>query len=86
VGKLLRKMTEVVPRITGTGAVLNAMDELDRASRSLADLDAQLHRVEAPGRRVKGHRGRNVRGCRRGRASMRPTPAGGSPSSAVTVG
>ena len=48
-GRLLRKITEVVPRITGSGATLNAMDELDRASRSLADLEAQLHRVDAAG-------------------------------------
>ncbi len=55
-GRLLRKITEVVPRITGSGATLNAMDELDRASRSLADLEAQLHRVDAPGHRASGHR------------------------------
>ena len=38
-------MTDVVERITGAGAVLNAWQELDRAASSLTDLDAQLHRV-----------------------------------------
>jgi hypothetical protein len=42
---LLRRMTDVVKGITGTGAVSNARQELDRAASSVIDLDAQLHRV-----------------------------------------
>jgi hypothetical protein len=42
---LLRKMTKAVERITGTGAMLNAWHEVDRAAASVLDLDAQLHRV-----------------------------------------
>jgi hypothetical protein len=42
---LLRKMTEALERITGTGAMLNAWHEMDRAATSVLDLDAQLHRV-----------------------------------------
>jgi|HubBroStandDraft_1064217.scaffolds.fasta_scaffold969857_1 hypothetical protein len=42
---LLRKMTDLVDRITGPGATLNAMGELDRAASSVMDVDAQLRRV-----------------------------------------
>jgi hypothetical protein len=38
-------MTDGVKRITGTGAVSNAWQELDRAASSVSDLDAQLHRM-----------------------------------------
>lgn len=42
---LLQKMREAVKRVTGTGAMLNAWYEVDRAAASALDLDAQLHRV-----------------------------------------
>jgi hypothetical protein len=45
VRKLQRKITEVVHQMTGPGATLNAMRELDRATSSVVDLDAQLSRV-----------------------------------------
>lgn len=42
---LLRKMSDVMERITGAGAVWNAWQEVDRAASSRNDLDAQLHRL-----------------------------------------
>jgi hypothetical protein len=48
VRKLLRKITEVVQRATGPGAMLNAMHELDRAASTVVDVDAQLRRVIPP--------------------------------------
>jgi len=45
VGRLLRKMSEVRDRITGAGATLNALHEVDRAAWSLDDLEMQLDRV-----------------------------------------
>ena len=45
---LLRKMTEALERITGTGATLNAWREVDRAATSVLDLDAQLQPRSAP--------------------------------------
>ena len=45
--KLPRKITEVVLRLTGPGAALNAWHEVDRAASSIAEVDAQLHRVSA---------------------------------------
>jgi hypothetical protein len=47
VRKLPRKITEVVLRLTGPGATLNAWHEVDRAASSIAEVDAQLHRVSA---------------------------------------
>lgn len=43
--KLPRKITEVVLRLTGPGATLNAWHEVDRTATSIADVEAQLHRV-----------------------------------------
>jgi hypothetical protein len=42
---MLVKMTDLVHRISGPGAALNAMGELDRAASSVLDVDAQLRRV-----------------------------------------
>jgi len=36
---------QAVERIAGTGAMLNAGHEIDRAAASVTDLEAQLHRV-----------------------------------------
>jgi hypothetical protein len=44
---LRRKMTEVVRLVTATGATLNARQEVDRATSSVMELDAQLTRVQA---------------------------------------
>lgn len=44
---LMRKITEVVQRMTGVGATLNARHEVDRAAWSVIDLDAQLYKVRA---------------------------------------
>ena len=44
---LLRKITEVVQRMTGAGATLNALHEVDRAASSVIDVDAQLCRMRA---------------------------------------
>jgi hypothetical protein len=38
-------MTEALQRITGPGAMLNAWNEVDRATRSVVDVEAQLRRV-----------------------------------------
>jgi hypothetical protein len=45
VGTTLRKITEVVHRITAPGATLNAMHEVDRATSTMVELEAQLRRV-----------------------------------------
>jgi len=45
VGTLLRKMTDVVHRMTGAGAMLNAMHELDRFASSIGEVETQLRRV-----------------------------------------
>jgi hypothetical protein len=42
---MLRKMTEALQRITGPGAILNAWNELDRATSSVVDVEAQLRRA-----------------------------------------
>jgi hypothetical protein len=42
---LLRKITEVVQRATGPGAILNAQYEVNRAASSIAEIEAQLYRV-----------------------------------------
>ena len=39
---------DVIRRLAGRGAVDNAAHEVDRALRSVVDLDAQLHRVSRP--------------------------------------
>lgn len=44
---LLRIFAEAVRRLAGPGAVDNAGHEVDRAARSVVELDAQLYR--APG-------------------------------------
>jgi hypothetical protein len=44
---MLRKITEVVHRISAPGATLNAMHEVDRAMSSVVELEAQLRRVRA---------------------------------------
>jgi hypothetical protein len=41
----LQTMMETVNRITGTGAMLNARYEVDRALWSVIELDEQLRRV-----------------------------------------
>ncbi|HXQ58846.1 MAG TPA: hypothetical protein VN799_02075 [Acidimicrobiales bacterium] len=35
-------------RFTGPGATLNAWHEVDRAASSIAEVEAQLHRVSTP--------------------------------------
>lgn len=44
---LLQIFAEAIRRLAGPGAVDNAGHEVDRALRSVVELDAQLHR--APG-------------------------------------
>jgi hypothetical protein len=44
---LLQRMVDVVNRISGAGAMLNARYELDRSVSSVVELDAQLRRVGA---------------------------------------
>lgn len=48
---LLRKMTDVVHQITGPGAALNAMHEVNRATSSMVDVDTQLQRLRPTGTR-----------------------------------
>jgi len=48
VRRLLIRLSEAVRWLTGTGAVANARFEVDRASTSVAELDAQLDRVPGP--------------------------------------
>jgi hypothetical protein len=43
----MRKITEVVHRMTGVGATLNALHEVDRAALSVIDVDAQLYKMRA---------------------------------------
>jgi hypothetical protein len=42
---MLRKMTDLLSRITAPGATLNAMREVHGAASSIADLEIQLRRV-----------------------------------------
>jgi len=42
---MLRKMGSVVHRMTGAGAMLNAMRELDRFQSSIGDVETQLRRM-----------------------------------------
>ena len=44
---LLQILADAVRRLTGLGAVVNAGHEVDRASRSFVELDAQLSRVDS---------------------------------------
>ena len=50
---MVRKMTKRVRRWSGAGAVHNARLEVDRAARSVIELDRQLRRVtDTPPRRA----------------------------------
>jgi hypothetical protein len=50
---MLRNVTRRVRRWSGSGAVHNARLEVDRASRSVTEIDRQLRRVtETPPRRA----------------------------------
>lgn len=42
---LVRILADAIRRLAGAGAVSNAAHEVDRASRSVSDLHAQLGRV-----------------------------------------
>jgi hypothetical protein len=42
---LLRKMAEVVHRVSGAGAKLNAMHELERSAASVVEVEVQLKRI-----------------------------------------
>jgi hypothetical protein len=46
VPRLLRKLSGAFDRLTGAGALDNARFEIDRAKLSIAELDAQLARLE----------------------------------------
>ena len=45
---VLKILADVIRRLTGPGAVDNAALEMDRALRSVVDVDAQLHRTADP--------------------------------------
>jgi len=48
VRRLLVGLSEALRWLTGTGAVANARCEVDQATMSVVDLDAQLDRVHGP--------------------------------------
>jgi len=43
---LLRGWADAIRQLGGTGAIRNARTEVDKTSRTAADLDAQLRRVQ----------------------------------------
>jgi hypothetical protein len=42
---LLQKVADVVRRVSGTGARLNAMHELERSVSSVVEVEVQLRRI-----------------------------------------
>jgi hypothetical protein len=48
VRKILRELRGALIGLTGAGAVANARSEIDRAFTSLAELEAQLGRIDEP--------------------------------------
>jgi len=48
VRRLVIRLSEAMRWLTGTGAVVNARFEVDRAAKSVTDLDTQLRLVSSP--------------------------------------
>ncbi len=42
---LLQKVVDVVHRVSGTGARLNAMHEVERSASSVVEVEVQLRRI-----------------------------------------